>query len=86
MQFITETYCTESSVIVKQEFTSFLQMEMMNSTSKCYDMESIGKNLISTKSFEKDQEVKTLNVLYHEIFTNSYLQNVLFYFFLNNRT
>lgn len=71
MQFITETYCTESSVIVKQEFNYFLQMEMMNSTSKCYYMESTGKNLISTKSFEKDQEVKTLNVLYHEIFTNS---------------
>lgn len=71
MQFITETHCTESSVLIKQELSYFFQVEMMNSTSKHYYMGNIGKNLISTKSFEKDQEVNTVNVLHHEIFRNS---------------
>lgn len=71
MQIITETHCTERGVIVKQEFSYFFQMEMMNNTSKCYYMGSIGKNLVSTKSFEKDQEINTVNVIYHKIFRNS---------------
>ena len=43
--FITKTHCTASSVTAKQECSYLFQMEMMNSTSKCFCWESTGNTL-----------------------------------------